>query len=157
MFEIIEPWRTASECYAEPSLDFLYRACRAGMKIHFNSKFGVLTCQSGSRRGVYLHSENEENRHYANRIASAQRFSEQILLQAALDSIGHATAPTIHFNLRRALRKLVYRPLQALHINPSSVRYFCKFRCKGTVIAPFWQFRRLPAIRRDGIKKHPGS
>jgi hypothetical protein len=75
----IGPWRSAFDCYAAPSQDFLFRAFKAKKNITFDPSISVFGILSYGRPDVYKNREYKENEFYYNQIVNNNKFREQIL------------------------------------------------------------------------------
>ncbi len=127
-------WRSARECFTEPSQDFLFRAWKAGKNLRLKPQSTVLVMQSGARKNVYKNREEYENKFYARALREYNNFRQRALSEIALDLAGRAAAPKFQFSVKRLLRKVAYRPALWLGWHPRALRAFFKYGRRGGAV-----------------------
>ncbi|HEX2499891.1 MAG TPA: glycosyltransferase [Methylomirabilota bacterium] len=145
--ELIEefgPWRSARDCYENPSEDLLFRAWQAGKDMRLVPRLTLLTIPSGWRNGSYARREVEEHEAYAERIREEPDFRERELSALALRhaSDQFALGPTLALTARNTIRQ----GLVALGLRPMAVRRFLQYGRKGAMLNAIRRRRGLPPI-----------
>lgn len=144
MLRRLRGWRASRECHVHPSQDLLYRAWRAGYRIHGLSDVTLVIVQSGARPGSYTRNDAQEQEWVLERLHDP-------LLPAALAAL----APESNSNAARRMRRrpawwlrLLALPLAHVGINPRELeyRYANGFR-RGELIARLREIRGLPDVR----------
>jgi glycosyltransferase involved in cell wall biosynthesis len=144
------PWRSARDCYENPSEDLLFRAWKAGKDMRLVPRLTVVTIPSAPRDRAYARREIRVHEAYARRMREEPDFRERELSALAF---GYGAAqfsilPTLALTTRNAIR----RGLVALGLRPMAVRRFLQYGRKGAMLNDLRRRRGLAPIdwaRRD--------
>ncbi len=151
LIEELGPWRSARDCYENPSEDLLFRAWQAGKDMRLVPRLTVLTIPSAYRDRAYARREIGEHEAYAQRMRAEPDFRERELSALALryGAEQFSVAPTLALTARNAIR----RGLVALGLRPMAVRRFLQYGRKGAMLNDLRRRRGLAPIdwaKRDG-------
>jgi glycosyltransferase involved in cell wall biosynthesis len=145
----VGPWRLERETWVTPSQDWLFRAWRAGARIHCSDQISVIVLFSGERRDSYRKRASEEHDFVFAETVASDRL-RPALLAAAQRWIADVSGPELRRRRRRlrSFRKLVPHLtrsalpglLAALGIHPLSFEMMRKYGGRGGFIAELKKF-----------------
>ena len=148
LVEDLGPWRSARECYENPSEDLLFRAWQAGKDMRLVPRLTVVTIPSAWRDRAYARREVHEHHAYVERMREEPDFRERELSALAFRYAAEqfALGPT----LALATRNWIRRGLVTLGLRPMVVRRFLQYGRKGAMLNDLRQRRGLPPIEWKG-------
>src|SRR3954469_1374790 len=111
----VGPWQAPDRLHVTPSMDWLFRAWRAGAVLRFLPVVSVIVVLAGPRPGSYARQSSPEHELIAQSLREDPRYREQILQEAAvneaMDGFRNDRYPSL-----RLLRRLLLRPVYWLLI-----------------------------------------
>mgnify|MGYP001597557789 CR=1 FL=1 len=132
----VGPWKMENEVYCYSSQEWLYRAWKTGVAMHFPSRVGLLIIYSGPRGGIHKKSMRFEHEYFYNKISDTS-FQKALMEKAAI----HATKDinTIAYYSSKKMIRVVVDYLidtvaRVLSIHPVSLKRIMKGRKKGSLI-----------------------
>ncbi len=145
--ELVEecgPWRSARECYENPSEDLLFRAWQGGKDMRLVPRLTVITIPSAYRDRAYARREVQEHEAYAERMREEPDFRERELSALTFRCAAEqfALGPTLTLAARNSIRQ----GLVALGLRPMAVRRFLQYGRKGALLNDLRRRRGLPPI-----------
>lgn len=129
-------WKLEHEIYVTPSQDFLFRAWKAGVKINFPEKPGILVIFSSARKNFYQQNTSYEHEHFHRLIRDPEKFPK--LIETAINHTNQNNQN--HFRqyaikLFKLAAYPIYKILEGLNIHPYSLHVMLKWGGKGKLIA----------------------
>ncbi len=132
--ERVGPWRHASQTFATPSQDWLFRAWRSGVKMRRLPHPTVLAIPAKPRKGSYVMADSPEHEFFAAAMRADPMFREHALSVACISAEQEAH----RYRLGRALRSLVVRPITAaairLGFHPYAPFFALRYGRRGNLV-----------------------
>lgn len=149
LIDRIGPWKYYKECKLVPSEDWLYRAWKAGTKIHCIPWLTVVAFPSMRRSKSYSDRHEHEQRHYyrLSRDPSAFRIKELTEIAAGYRMYGpeFLSARTL---LSQLITSLSYSLCMRLGLHPFTVRFLIQKTKPGSKIDRYREIRGLHKLNR---------
>ena len=137
-------WKSAYECYKEPSQDFLFRAWKKNKRILLKPFLSVLAIQSGSRKNSYKNRDSKEHIFYALKMEEDIDFRFKALGNIYIQNSRHQhyIQGSMYHYLHRKTSDVFNTLCLLVKINPRDLKTSL-FRRKGDYIRKLRKFRGL--------------
>lgn len=133
----VGPWQAPDRLHVTPSMDWLFRAWRAGAVLRFLPVVSVIVVLAGPRPGSYARQSSPEHELIAQSLREDPRYREQILQEAAvneaMDGFRNDRYPSLRL-LRRLLLRPVYWLLIRAGIHPLALPNAWVFGGRGGLV-----------------------
>lgn len=134
----IGAWRPARKTFVSSSQDWLFRAWRAGARLRFHPRVGVLAVPAGARDRSYLAAASPEHDFFAAQMQDNPRFRETALEIAAIGGERETNRYRFGRAWLDAARALIFRPSSAaalsLGIHPYAPYFALRHGRRGNLI-----------------------
>ncbi|MGZ8729295.1 MAG: glycosyltransferase family 2 protein [Thermoanaerobaculia bacterium] len=142
--ETVGAWRAASEIFAAPSQDWLFRAWRKGHGIVSIPKPTVVALHSGPRMNSYANRDVAENERYATLLRDDPELVDRLMTQVAMRVSAETHTPYVL--MKRALKEILTRASIGLGAHPTSLFHALRYRCRGGFVDLLRRNRGLPPL-----------
>lgn len=144
----VGPWRHSRSCWAVPSQDWLIRAWRRGKKIVVSDRVTVFAVHASYYRDCYRESRSAVHEALWKRMIDKPDFRETEISAAALAALEREKSLRFAPHLAALARVLFYRPLLALGIPPTLIKYRLRSWRRGAYIDRIRRHRGLAVKSR---------
>ena len=143
-------WKPATQCYGSSSQDWLFRAWKAGTKMHFTRHASVLIIPSGLRPSDYAKREVQDSKHFFQAMqepAFRERWLEDIAVRSAAGAATVRLSPRYHLKTFGSfVYRLLARLLLPLGVPPRDLLRLLTFGRRGNFIQRLRRRRGLSEL-----------
>jgi len=136
LIETVGPWNMEREVYWSPSQEWLLRAYKKGVKMHFSDRIGLIIIYSGSRKSSYVKKQSPEHDYFFNKMTDLD-FQRNLMEKAAL-SATYNLNDFLYYNPSKQIKRLGgYLVDSIAHIfgkHPVSFKLFLSGKRKGNLL-----------------------
>jgi glycosyltransferase involved in cell wall biosynthesis len=134
----VGPWRPARETFVTSSQDWVHRAWRAGARMRFHPRPGVMALPANARAGSYAAAVSQEHEYFGAQMRDNPRFRDMAIEMAAVAGEREANRYRTGRAWRENVRALLFRPVSAvarsLGVHPYAPFVALRYGWKGNLV-----------------------